>query len=844
MESMAALRRDLVLCDTTLVTDDGGAFRAHSNILAACSPVLRSSFPSDGNQEFLVPLHGISGASLALLLDFLYTGQLACDEENLVHVMLYAEQLEIPGVSETISNQQQSQSSVPGKPYLELQDAGVQVTHVGQNTILSGPDDTSFNIQCHQLAEGPMDTCVADGSAASEKVECVAEAEMQVQGSQEFSTAAETSTKITDVKQEAVTSDEEAVGMDIVTTDAGSTAQQEAPGPTTLRRSSRNVKKSKLLSEFEEQQKNKRKSTRTSVAPNRERAAATAGSKASKAAVLTTGSKKDGGEDADRKQQGVAQEQELHPVKRKHHKRWREMVDTPVVQVKVEPEEGVQTASEDSCHGGKPGDKEATVDQATLQEAPSAGKNARKVNTRKKTAKKAAWADTTKQGDQDAVESENIKQKDAGRKGAEPKPKRTYRRRPGSSSSPTSLKVKKEKEQFPCSICGKAFRYASGRLIHEMRHQKIKPWKCDFCDKAFTTKSAVEIHRRTHTGEKPFICQFCGSNFGDPSAWRQHERKHSEAAKWPCSICMEKFDNKRQLVKHQKAQHGTVDKPLKCSVCHKGFIKEFELRIHERIHRLGLVCNVCDKVFARRSGLEIHQRLHTGEKPFKCSTCGLAYASEVSLKNHRRKHLESRQFQCGHCTRKFFRRWELDIHERTHTGERPYTCQYCPAAFKGISHLRVHERNHTGSKPYECKKCPAKFTNGSALRRHEHTHSDIRPFTCTECGRTFRRATHLHSHKRTHGLEQMSVEDAMTHVVREEMGDVGTVIEQENIAGIVNIVQGEEEVGEDPVEVSTVAGVAPVSEVQGISVDSLGQITVEEVPDSNAPIYIQILNVA
>ena len=81
MTAMKKFREQNILCDTVLVTDDGEIW-AHSVVLAAVSPFLCSTFRGLGGTKakkvrYNVSLPGCSASAVELVLQFLYSGQLA-----------------------------------------------------------------------------------------------------------------------------------------------------------------------------------------------------------------------------------------------------------------------------------------------------------------------------------------------------------------------------------------------------------------------------------------------------------------------------------------------------------------------------------------------------------------------------------------------------------------------------------------------------------------------------------------------------------------------------------------------------------------------------------------------
>ena len=94
------LRRQIQLCDVTLVTKDGKEFKAHRNVLSAASPFFFKLLHSDmkENREGIVRFEEISGAVMEDVLEFIYTGSVEVTQENSKHLIAAANYLVIPGL--------------------------------------------------------------------------------------------------------------------------------------------------------------------------------------------------------------------------------------------------------------------------------------------------------------------------------------------------------------------------------------------------------------------------------------------------------------------------------------------------------------------------------------------------------------------------------------------------------------------------------------------------------------------------------------------------------------------------------------------------------------------------
>uniref|UniRef100_A0A4W5MSV6 C2H2-type domain-containing protein n=1 Tax=Hucho hucho TaxID=62062 RepID=A0A4W5MSV6_9TELE len=139
----------------------------------------------------------------------------------------------------------------------------------------------------------------------------------------------------------------------------------------------------------------------------------------------------------------------------------------------------------------------------------------------------------------------------------------------------------------------------------------------------------------------------------------------------------------------------------------------------ERPHR----CPVCRKCFLKSSILKTHQRIHTGEKPYCCNVCGKSFREKRTLTSHRLTHSGEKPYQCKECGKCFSQKKILTIHMRTHTGEKPYQCKECGKCFTHSGSQAAHLRIHTGERPYKCAVCVKCFRTASHLKRHQRSHT-------------------------------------------------------------------------------------------------------------------------
>merc|ERR1719427_1763 len=96
--SISSLLHTSSLCDVTLVCDDG-QLSAHKIILAASSSFFSSVFQANPHNHPLLYLRGVKTDQLQSLLQFIYVGVTAVQEENVSSFLAVAADLKIEGLS-------------------------------------------------------------------------------------------------------------------------------------------------------------------------------------------------------------------------------------------------------------------------------------------------------------------------------------------------------------------------------------------------------------------------------------------------------------------------------------------------------------------------------------------------------------------------------------------------------------------------------------------------------------------------------------------------------------------------------------------------------------------------
>ncbi|XP_055606564.1 zinc finger protein 845-like isoform X2 [Uranotaenia lowii] len=209
-----------------------------------------------------------------------------------------------------------------------------------------------------------------------------------------------------------------------------------------------------------------------------------------------------------------------------------------------------------------------------------------------------------------------------------------------------------------CPICCKGYRSfallmrhrnfksKNSKLKHLKKQQVIDAAKpreminCEICHRS-CEKSKLSNHmHNNHAVRKS--CALCGKSFNKYNL-TLHMISHENKRMFECDQCPATFNLKSFLIKHVRSCHSN-ERPFHCrqgcskTYKHAGDRDRHEKTVHLRI--LPWSCELCDSSFVRERDLRIHQRKHTGIRLFPCNYCKASFDKKSDFNEHLLEHSE------------------------------------------------------------------------------------------------------------------------------------------------------------------------------------------------------------
>ena len=116
-KKIGPLKDDPDFADVTLVSEDGVQVEAHKVILAASSPFFQKLLKRNQHSHPLIYMRNVKSEDLLALLDFLYLGEAAVDQEHLDSFLLLGADLQLESLMDQESEYGFSQKGKPSEKF-------------------------------------------------------------------------------------------------------------------------------------------------------------------------------------------------------------------------------------------------------------------------------------------------------------------------------------------------------------------------------------------------------------------------------------------------------------------------------------------------------------------------------------------------------------------------------------------------------------------------------------------------------------------------------------------------------------------------------------------------------
>ncbi|KAK9953263.1 hypothetical protein ABG768_017268 [Culter alburnus] len=200
----------------------------------------------------------------------------------------------------------------------------------------------------------------------------------------------------------------------------------------------------------------------------------------------------------------------------------------------------------------------------------------------------------------------------------------------------------------------------------------------------------------------------------------EDKKDHVKRKYTSCLTCGQRFRSKRNLMKHQRANHGK---------------KKNKSEVKEKFH----MCSTCGERFDEMSLLLRHRAIHAKEDPerrFVCQQCGKGFAHQAFLKAHQKVHEDAEStmpFTCHLCPRRFGYKVALVAHMKHHSSKLTCICPICEKTFQFRGSLIQHLKSSHAGEKLLCKTCDKGFLRVNGYIKHMDKHNVMTPFYCDIC---------------------------------------------------------------------------------------------------------------
>ncbi|XP_073829112.1 uncharacterized protein [Musca autumnalis] len=350
-------------------------------------------------------------------------------------------------------------------------------------------------------------------------------------------------------------------------------------------------------------------------------------------------------------------------------------------------------------------------------------------------------------------------------------------------------------------------------------HDPNRPYTCQHCNNSYKTQRLRDNHVRLNHEQNTSKCTFCHKNLR--GTIDMHQSHCQYIGDWECDVCKEKFYNipLHRFRLHQR-QHDR-GRNLKCSVCHRSFMRKANLDAHEKMHK-NLIksqwhCSPCKINFLTNYDLRRHNyQHHDDETPVKCKECNQGFSSIAFMQRHisqihnnnnnnynskpinttastSQASSASNTHLCLKCNVSFSTldslQWHMELSNKNNgqclspdivldSKERRriqkqgvFPCFVCPKRFHLRSQLDKHLNTHDARlRPYQCEQCYIRCRTALELKQHvDVAHLNIKAYPCEKCGKSFGYKKDLSHHMLFHAeINVHCTEDGCEYVCKNE----------------------------------------------------------------------------
>ena len=166
-----------------------------------------------------------------------------------------------------------------------------------------------------------------------------------------------------------------------------------------------------------------------------------------------------------------------------------------------------------------------------------------------------------------------------------------------------TVKGLRKTKQYRCKYCDKSFDSSKGLTEHHQEKHKIMC--CKTCNRDFKNPTTYSRHLKTHSGSSQ-VCSVCSKAFAYASQLKTHQSVHaSKRHKCTRTSCDHSFKNLGDLTRHLKLHDSRVHQCTECDYSHVD-IRNLESHhlSHSRISKY--ICKNCGQGFIFNAQYQRH----------------------------------------------------------------------------------------------------------------------------------------------------------------------------------------------------------------------------------------------